>query len=533
MALDGCRIEGCSWTKTERVVNSGNMLHNTSNSKGWPLSGIPAVIMPFALTLTLLFAPAVTSLGQSLTGDEVWTYTLVDGSFLSEECLICGLPAIATPIRGTFDLQAREITPLFISYSIKDISFVSAATNGPQYHVTGAGIYQLGGEVAVQSQISLALDIDDGNTNQPAYFTNGPASPGRLWPMIQVIADQTNGLVARTYTLHLNAAPFQELWFSTQAGFHAGNPLPTTNYISPGDLVSSIGRVVRRNSELTAGLGVMPIVPDLGLDAVDILSGGEIAFAIGQDVFSETLGQLHQGDVLSDQGRIIAGYTNLLAAFGAGSSAADPGLDALNLQDDGEIRFSVKTNFFSSTLGITVGSGDWLSSLGQVIKTNAELIAKFNPADPSQDYGLDAVWVWPSGEIWFSTEKPFQDSQSTTYSPGDLLSDQGYVVYRNAELVAAFQPVENAADFGLNALYIVTDTTPPAPAPQITFLSPNFANGDCTLSWQGLGHVFQAQGAVNPQGPYLPRSPIMPDESFADPGVLNSQPQMFYRVRQW
>ena len=389
------------------------------------------------LAMMLLLASAPAGLAQSLSGNQVWTYTLVDGSYLAEECLICGLPPISTPIRGTFTLKVQAITPLFISYSMENISFASASTNGQQYQVTGSGLYQLGGEVAAQQQVSLALTINDGVASQVAYFTNGPVSPGRPWPMIQANANQTNGTVGRTYILQLNAAPFQELWFSTQTGFYAGKPQSETNLLSPGDLLSSVGRVVRRNAELAARLGIMPIVPDLGLDAVDILPGGEIAFSIDQDMFSETLGQLHEGDVLSDQGRIIAGYTNLLAAFGPGPSPADPGLDALQIQDSGEIYFSVKTNFFSNALGASIGPGDLLSSLGYIVKTNAELLARFHPADPAQDYGLEAVWVWPSGEIWFSTEKPFQDSQSTSYSPGDLLSDQGYVVYHNAELLCA------------------------------------------------------------------------------------------------
>ena len=57
-----------------------------------------------------------------------------------------------------------------------------------------------------------------------------------------------------------------------------------------GDLLSSAGRVVRRNNDLTRNLGLMPIAPDVGLDAVDIIAGGEILFSINQDVFSETLG---------------------------------------------------------------------------------------------------------------------------------------------------------------------------------------------------------------------------------------------------
>ena len=96
----------------------------------------------------------------------------------------------------------------------------------------------------------------------------------------------------------------------------------------------------------------------------------------------------------------------------------------------------------------------------QLVNWSNEEGARFRPPLVVPDYGLDAVHVWPSGEIWFSTEEGFQDGALGPIAAGDLLSDQGYVVYRNLELLGPFAPIEDLADFGLDALFLVSDAVP-------------------------------------------------------------------------
>jgi hypothetical protein len=133
---------------------------------------------------------------------------------------------------------------------------------------------------------------------------------------------------------------------STTQPFTAGLWNPPTNLVSPGDLISSIGRVVKRNYELTQNLSILPTIPDVGLKDVDVLPGGEIAFSLETAIWSQTLGvQLHPGDLLSDQGRLLRTNQQLIAAFVPQPPApADVGLRALQVMDDGEIFFSVETN---------------------------------------------------------------------------------------------------------------------------------------------------------------------------------------------
>jgi hypothetical protein len=511
----------------ERTVGRSTHVMKTLNA------GFMADVMLIVTGLAL----APTAGGQSPSPP--WVYTLVDGSQLLDDCPICDHVSIPVPMRGTFRLRLLMQGPLFSTYAMEDISFRAGSPGGTTYQITGQGTYVFGGEVANLQSLSLTLLIDDGMNPVLGYFTNDSSFVTRRWPMMQVSVTQTNGTAARVFHLGINAAPFREIWFSTVQPLTAGAWNPPTNALSAGDFLSSIGQVVKRNQQLGERLGIMPLVPDLGLKDVGILPGGEIAFSIAQDVFSETLGGLHAGDLLADRGRILRSNSNLLSAFvPAPVPPAGAGLAAVKVADDGMISFSVQTNFYSTKLGRTVQTGDLLDDSGDVIRSEAQLLANFNPAKPAADYGLSAVYLWPlNGEVWFSTTRGFADAASNFYAAGDLLSDQGYVVYRNAELVSAFAPTGGGTNFGLDALYVITDVPPlgnglgtaKLAQPQPTNQPP----ASLAFEWSAAGHVFQLERATNPAGPYLPASRIDTDGPFLDPGVLTNQAQAFYRLHQW
>lgn len=488
----------------------------------------------FMLT-NLAFSPAAG--GQS--SSPPWSYTLVDGSQLLDDCPICDRVSVPVPMRGTFQLRLLVQGPIFATNAVENISFQAGSPGGITYQVTGQGTYVFGGEVANLQSLSLTLLIDDGVNPVLGYFTNDSSFVARRWPMMQVSVTQTNGTAARVFHLGINAAPFREIWFSTVQPFTAGVWNPPTNAMSVGDLLSSVGQVVKRNGQLCGRLGIQPPVPDEGLKDIGILPGGEIAFSIEQDVFSETLGGLHAGDLLTDWGRILRTNSKLLSAFVPSPvPPAGAGLAAVKVTDDGAVYFSVQTNFYSAKLGRTVQTGDLLDDIGDVIRSEAQLLANFNPAKPAADYGLSAVFLWPlNGEIWFSTAQGFADLGSNYYAAGDLLSDQGYVVYRNSELVSAFAPAAGGTNFGLDALYVITDVPPLGnglgPAKLALPRPTNQPPASLAFEWSAAGHVFQLERATNLAGPYLPASPIDTDGPFLDPGVLTNQAQAFYRLHQW
>jgi hypothetical protein len=466
-----------------------------------------------------------------------WRYTLIGGATLTDDCPICGRPAIMLPMDGTFDLVLREENPLFTTYSLENIQWVAGHEGGMRYILTGVGEYQVGGEVAVTQRLTLTLKVDDGKEVTKAEFASEHGAVTRQWPMLLAGAKQTNGTLTRQFDIELAAAPFRALWFSTNHGMTSGLTPPPFEYFRHSDLLALDGHRVKSNAELIRHLGVMPMAPDLGLDAVDMRSGGEIVFSTTEAVWSESLGMLRPGDVLSERGVIFRSNTELVMPFLPMPPVTDMGLDAWHDLGKAGSAFSVTTEFFSERLNVSIGRGDLLLSDGSMLRTARQLLEKFQPildaGTSINDLGLDAVFIWPGGEIWFSTERGFQDRGLGPIRGGDLLSSDGYVVLGNLDLVAAFSPLEDLADFGLDALVIATDVEATAEVPVVTRLDVDPPTGLLRLEWLGQGRFFQVLGAAAATGPYLPLGPIQPDSLMERTGWLEAHPDYFLKVRQW
>lgn len=455
------------------------------------------------------------------------TYTLLGDSYFIDDCLVCERPTIFEPLRGSFELVLLQDAGTYIKYGIDKIDFTAGAGSSFERHITGSGSYVRFEEFAVLQDMNLAVEIKDQYTNKPAFFTNESRTVQQPFPLIQVDLKQTNGTPLQTFSIQIFAAPVREIWFSTARGFTSTNQSNTIK-LSDGDLISNQGRVVKSNLDLVGRLGVMPIVSDLGLDAVFVKGKGEILFSIPIDVFSETLGWIHHGDLLSNRGYIVKRNQELLALFNPASSA-DAGLDAVQFMPNGEILFSIQSNLVAKS-GVTLSRGDILSDSGRIFMTHQQLLVNFQPDTTNHDFGLDALFIMPSGEVWFSVEEGFTDHRIGAVQAGDLLSSLGYRVFSNQDLLARFAPAQ-PSDYGLDALFVITDAQPPKDRPRI--IQSDASGGSMHLEWDGNGAVFQVETAPALSGPWDICSPIVPDLSFDAgfnvlPGSLG-----FYRLRQW
>jgi hypothetical protein len=271
----------------------------------------------------------------------------------------------------------------------------------------------------------------------------------------------------------------------------------------------------------------------LGLDAVNVLPGGVFAFSLDSGFPMTNVGPIYHGDLLATNGVVIKRNQELLAPFGIQPPAPDVGLDAVQVLDSRDILFSIESDIFSERLGVFLHHGDLLSSAGTIVLTQQQLLQKFHPSSAATDYGLDSLYQWPSSEIWFSTEQPFTDTQLGAISAGDLLSNQGYIVFRNADLVSAFAPSPAATDFGLDALYIITDATAPPAAGTKLSASVKTGTQDLSFQWQSTARVFQVERSADLSDPFTAISPVIPDLSWDDPGALQARPRAFYRLHQW
>ncbi len=459
-----------------------------------------------------------------------WRCQLLVGSTLLNDCQVCDRISIPKNLRGSFDLILEKSTLIDSTYSLTNIQWQTADWPTGGYRLEGDGQWIVGGEVAVRQLMTLQLTLytAQGATNKT--FTNITSFVARQVPMLQIDLAQTNENPFEFFTLNLRAAPIRELWFSTGSALTAGIWKDPTNHVSRSDILSMDGRVVKTGVALFGRLGIMPVVPDLGLDALDIGPGAEVFFSITDAALSETLGPLHPGDMLSSQGHIAKRNQELTAAFGFKDPVPDLGLDAIQLRPNGEIWFSIATNAVSPTAG-NIGPGDILSTTGVIVKTNRSLLSHFQPDKPDFDYGLAALYVWPNGEIWFATQNGFLDNALGPIPRGTLLSDQGYIVYRNLELVGAFQPLEDLADFGLDGIFIVTDATPPPPETKILEILAVTESRPLTLRWTGDARVFEVQSAPGIPAPFSPASPCLLEFEWSDSAT--AQPQRYYQLRSW
>ena len=106
-------------------------------------------------------------------------YTLLEGSYFVDDCLICARPTIQLPLRGTFDLLPVQDAGTYIEYAVQNIDFTAGAGSGLERHITGKGTYVRFEEFALLQDMKLAVEIKDNYTNKPAYFTNSTSEIGR------------------------------------------------------------------------------------------------------------------------------------------------------------------------------------------------------------------------------------------------------------------------------------------------------------------------------------------------------------------
>lgn len=397
-------------------------------------------------------------------------YRLVEGSSF-DDCVPCLRPLYLRPLDGGFQLVPDIPEPWYEVFEVRDFHFVTA---DGEYAGRLHGTYKIGGDFVHDHHMTLEGQI---NGKKVAFRGQGFPKNEIDWIDIkldEVVPDGEMGM----YALYIVATHWPGvLQFSTEVNFTSG--MKSIGKVSNGDLLNTAGRVVRRNQDLTRRLGIMPMVPDLGLDAVMQAAANAVGdptgvgsnvdilpcekwFSIEEDVFSETLGKLHEGDLLGDRGRIIRRYTDLLDPFGSMPPTPDAGLDAVCVNAAGVILFSTEQSFFSEKLGKSIQHSDILSEKGEVYRTIKDLMENFTPVDPiPREFGLDAVIVRPTThramnpEIWFSTEEGFTDKNLGAISDGDLLSTTGRIVMKNLHLLRQFRPLEKLGNFGLDAAEFV------------------------------------------------------------------------------
>jgi hypothetical protein len=101
----------------------------------------------------ILFASAAKA--QLPETNRPWHYQLIEGSFLTEDCLLCERPTISVPMRGSFDLFLMSVGPLFTDFAMRNIDFQSGTNQ-----IRGEGTFRFGGQVAVMQDMRLEVEFN-------------------------------------------------------------------------------------------------------------------------------------------------------------------------------------------------------------------------------------------------------------------------------------------------------------------------------------------------------------------------------------
>ncbi len=109
---------------------------------------------------------------------------------------------ITEPVKGTFILTPSGSDPLFNTYTVTEVHW-SFTNNGTVTVVTGSGNYKIGGEFAVQQELSLYLQMDGGDVE---HFDSGLVTTSNSFPDINV-SISTNGQYCYDTVFNVSASP--------------------------------------------------------------------------------------------------------------------------------------------------------------------------------------------------------------------------------------------------------------------------------------------------------------------------------------
>jgi hypothetical protein len=116
--------------------------------------------------------------------DSSTIYRLTSASTFQRGCFapcLCPVMASGSP-RGTFTLTPTGSDSLFKYYSVQDINWTVSLPGG-DISITGSGTYKVGGEVALQQQLQLALVVGGNPVDQ---FDSGLVPGGGDFPNINI-----------------------------------------------------------------------------------------------------------------------------------------------------------------------------------------------------------------------------------------------------------------------------------------------------------------------------------------------------------
>ena len=156
-----------------------------------------------AVIVSVLLAATGVVVAQTATDTPI-LYRLDKGSNYEQGCFgPCLCPVLVnTPAAGTFVLTPAGFDPLFNYFKVTEVNWIMSI-NGTDTLVTGSGTYKVGGEFAVQQELSLDLKVGD---NPVQRFDSGLVGSTVPYPGIDVTISM-NGMTCFDTVFHVATSP--------------------------------------------------------------------------------------------------------------------------------------------------------------------------------------------------------------------------------------------------------------------------------------------------------------------------------------
>lgn len=139
---------------------------------------------------TILIAAAAPAIAQTATDSLPVLYRLDKGGDYEQGCFPpCLCPVLfQEAVKGTFILTPAGVDPLFTHYTVTGINWM-VTLDGTDTFITGSGTYRIGGEFALQQELTLDLKVGD---NKVERFTSGLVTGPAPFPAIAITISINN-----------------------------------------------------------------------------------------------------------------------------------------------------------------------------------------------------------------------------------------------------------------------------------------------------------------------------------------------------
>ena len=139
------------------------------------------LLIKIAVAFGLLLAGLIPAFAQATPARQV-VYKLDKGTQFQRGCFgPCMCPVlISSNARGTFILTHTGFDGLYDNYDVTNVNWV-VLQNGSKVRIKGSGTYRIGGEVAIQQQLSLDLVVgSDPVEHYDSGLVSGPSDFPRI-----------------------------------------------------------------------------------------------------------------------------------------------------------------------------------------------------------------------------------------------------------------------------------------------------------------------------------------------------------------